>query len=121
MAFDGTPDRVPHYPAPSRPSADFGNTRIVLVLAAAIVITLIMMFSLGGDGRIGVTSTANPVFKTPPPPSQATAPAEPAPEPSPKPSTEPTPKPAAEPTPDPTTEPTPNPTTEPRPTQAPIP
>ena len=51
MAFDGTPDRVPYYPAPSRPSADFGNTRIVLVLAAAIVITLIMMFSLGGDGR----------------------------------------------------------------------
>ena len=98
--YDRARDRDPYYPTSSRPSGAFDGTGIVLLLAVAIVVALIMMSDPGGDGRVGVTNTASPTFKTPPPPSESTSPAEP------------TPKPA--------TEPNPNPTKEPRPTQAPI-
>jgi hypothetical protein len=119
MAFDDiTRDRDPYSPTPSsRPSGGFDGTGIVLLLAIAIGGVLIMMSYPGVDGHVGLTKTTSPTFKTPPPPSESTSPAEP----TPKPITEPTPKPATEPLPDPTTEPTPNPPTEPRPTQAPIP
>jgi outer membrane biosynthesis protein TonB len=110
MAFDDlTHDRDSYYPTPSsHPSGSSDGQGIVLLLAVAIGVALIMMYYPDGDGRVGVINTASPTFKTPPPPSKSTLPAEP------------TPKPTTEPTPDPTTEPNPNPTHESRPTQAPI-
>lgn len=76
-----------------RTPAWYESTLLPLMLAAAIVLALIVMFYPGTDGRIGDTNNAGPAVKTvTPAPSPSTSPAVPAP----------------------------TPTTEPRPTQGPV-